>query len=75
MLLVNHQANLAVQEQRLGRANSDLAEAQGQLDAKQAELDEAQAEYDAAMKLKQVRQSPLDRMVETTWGCFTKILS
>ncbi|XP_030831333.1 dynein heavy chain 5, axonemal isoform X2 [Strongylocentrotus purpuratus] len=46
-------ANLAVQEQRLGRANSDLAQAQGQLDAKQAELDEAQAEYDAAMKLKQ----------------------
>lgn len=48
------QANLVVQERRLGVAMNDLAEAQKVLDEKQAELDAVQATYDAAMKSKQV---------------------
>lgn len=48
------QANLVIQERRLGAAMGDLAEAQHTLDEKQAELDAVQATYDAAMKSKQV---------------------
>ena len=48
------QANLVIQERRLGVAMTDLAEAQKTLDEKQAELDAVQATYDAAMKSKQV---------------------
>uniref|UniRef100_A0A4W3JTU8 Dynein axonemal heavy chain 8 n=1 Tax=Callorhinchus milii TaxID=7868 RepID=A0A4W3JTU8_CALMI len=45
-------ANLAIQENRLGRAMAELDAAQAQLDEKQAELDKVQAKFDAAMKEK-----------------------
>jgi len=47
------QANLAVQEVRLGKAMHDLNEAQQQLDEKEAELQEVQAQYDKAISHKQ----------------------
>ena len=47
------QANLIIQEAKLGVAQADLDAAQATLDEKQAELDEVQALYDAAMKEKQ----------------------
>jgi hypothetical protein len=48
------QANLAIQQVRLGVAEGDLNKAQAQLDEKQAELDEAQGMYDKAVQEKQV---------------------
>uniref|UniRef100_A0A4W3JTT1 Dynein axonemal heavy chain 8 n=1 Tax=Callorhinchus milii TaxID=7868 RepID=A0A4W3JTT1_CALMI len=51
-------ANLAIQENRLGRAMAELDAAQAQLDEKQAELDKVQAKFDAAMKEKMVRYPP-----------------
>lgn len=48
------QANLAVQEAKLGVAMSDLNSAQAQLDEKNRELAEVMAMYDAAMSEKQV---------------------
>ena len=47
------QANLIVQEARLGKAMASLQEAQAQLDEKQRELDAVQAKFDAAMAEKQ----------------------
>ncbi|XP_071819604.1 dynein axonemal heavy chain 5-like isoform X1 [Apostichopus japonicus] len=46
-------ANLAVQENRLGKAQVSLQAAQAQLDEKQKELDVVQAQYDAAIGEKQ----------------------
>lgn len=51
---VSHQANLAVQENRLTIANIDLEKAQAELDAKQAELNLVRAEYEEAMTEKLV---------------------
>lgn len=53
------QANLAVQQNRLAIANTDLQKAQAELDAKQAELDVVQADYEKAMTEKQVSQRRL----------------
>lgn len=48
------QANLAIQEGRLGAAMSDLNTAQATLDEKEAELAVVQAQFDKAMSEKQV---------------------
>ena len=48
-------ANLAVSENKLQAATTELNDAQATLDQKQAELDEVQAMYDGAMREKQVR--------------------
>ena len=50
---IHPQANLAIQEARLGKAMAMLDQAQGQLDEKQRELDIVQAKFDAAMNEKQ----------------------
>ncbi|XP_051576060.1 dynein axonemal heavy chain 5 [Myxocyprinus asiaticus] len=54
-------ANLAVQENKLARANVDLQIAQAELDAKQAELDVVQAEYEKAMMEKQTLLEDAER--------------
>lgn len=54
------QANLAIQENRLGKAQVSLQAAQAQLDEKQKELDVVQAQYDAAIGEKQVPSSSLN---------------
>lgn len=46
-------ANLAIQEGRLQKANTELAVAQAQLDEKESELNVVKAQYEAAMSKKQ----------------------
>lgn len=57
-------ANLAMQEARLEKANTQLQMAQEELDRREAEVAAAQAEYDAAMAIKQRLQDDLDRTLK-----------
>ena len=61
-------ANLALQEARLVKANSQLQTAQEEFDRRQAEVAEAQAEYDAAMATKQRLQNDLDRTTKRMYA-------
>ena len=64
--LICVQANLAVQEARLGVAMGDLNAAQATLDEKEAELAVVRAMYDKAMAEKQVISLSLSLSLSVT---------